>query len=160
MLLSLQAQGTLGIVKDTAAEMSYCQLYEVRGSGLRAIFINDFEKVRQNYAEFAPTIPASSPKLGEMVLAGTAYGPRVHQTLPQEQWQTVLASPKLGEMVLAGTAYGPRVHQTLPQEQWQTVLASPKLGEMVLAWDCVWPKGPPDTTTGTVANCPGEPETW
>ena len=49
MLLSLHAQGTLGMVKDVAAgtcfmkdQQACCQLYEVKGSKLRAICINDF----------------------------------------------------------------------------------------------------------------------
>ncbi len=51
MLLSLHAQATLGFVKDAAAGAcyrkhydDYCQLYEVRGSGLGVICISDFEK--------------------------------------------------------------------------------------------------------------------
>ncbi len=50
MLLSLHAQATLGFVKDAAVGTCYlkhyddsCQMYEVRGSGLRAICPSDFE---------------------------------------------------------------------------------------------------------------------
>ena len=46
----------------------YCQLYEVRGPGVRAICIQDIQELRQLYAEVAPTIPIMDPKLGEKVL--------------------------------------------------------------------------------------------
>ena len=49
MLLSLHAQSSLGFVKDTANATCYlrefddtCQLYQVKGSGLRAICLSDF----------------------------------------------------------------------------------------------------------------------
>ena len=51
MLLSLHAQGTLGLVKDTDPSSNTCfvkaydafvQLFEVKGSGLRAICISNF----------------------------------------------------------------------------------------------------------------------
>eukprot|EP00972_Heterocapsa_arctica_P021195 3119661-Heterocapsa_arctica.AAC.1 len=50
VLLSLHAQSTLGFVKDTVTGKcylkeydDYCQLYEVGGSGLRAICVSDFD---------------------------------------------------------------------------------------------------------------------
>eukprot|EP00972_Heterocapsa_arctica_P080835 11913532-Heterocapsa_arctica.AAC.1 len=50
MLLSLHAKSTLGLVKGTATGKcylkehdDYCQLYEVEGSGLRAICVSDFD---------------------------------------------------------------------------------------------------------------------
>ena len=41
------------------------------------------------HAVVAPTIPVANPKLVEKVLDRTAYGHRVYQTPPQEQWQRV-----------------------------------------------------------------------
>ena len=88
MLLSLEAQNTLGIANDPAASTcyfkefgEYCHVYEERGSGLRAICINYIEEVRQVYTEFAPTVPVANPKLGVKVLQKTPYGKRQCQKL-------------------------------------------------------------------------------
>eukprot|EP00975_Prorocentrum_lima_P057799 12120839-Prorocentrum_lima.AAC.1 len=50
MLLSLYAQSTLDFMKDVTSGQcyltgyeTYCQLYEVEGSGLRAVCISDFD---------------------------------------------------------------------------------------------------------------------
>ena len=55
MLLSLRAQASLGFVKDVEAGTCYlkgykdhCQLYQVAGSGLRAVCISDFPPERAN----------------------------------------------------------------------------------------------------------------
>ena len=71
MLLSLQAQSTLEIVKDTAADLEevreHCQLYEVR-----------FRRCAVN------------PELLENALERTPKGKKLHQTQPQEQLQNVV----------------------------------------------------------------------
>ena len=90
MILSLHAQAMLVFAKDAAAGNwclkhydDYCQLCEVRGPGLRAICISDFEK---------PSVGKSTLEVDIEVLQDRLAKKKTEQALRAAPTTTILSS--------------------------------------------------------------------